>query len=184
MKKISKPAFTEFAMYYESYIKLVNDNKSILDQLKTSAKEVTALYKSLTESQLQQGYAAGKWSMKDVLMHLIDVERVFVYRAMRFARLDRTPLPFFDENEFAKNAAADKINTTKLLKEYNANRNLTIAFFNNLSNKQILHTGIASNFTMSVRACGWIILGHELHHRKVITERYLGLFDSPHSESK
>ena len=173
MKKISKPTFAEFAMYYEPYIKLIDEKTGVLDQLKTSAKEITALFKSLNEVQLQQAYADGKWSMKDILMHLIDTERVFVYRAMRFARSDRSPQPFFDENEFAKNAEADKINTTKLLKEFNANRNLTIAFLNNLTNKQMLATGIASNFTMSVRACAWIILGHELHHKRIIKERYL-----------
>lgn len=173
MKKISKPGFTEFALFYESYIERVDDSTSVLDQLKQSAKDVTALYKSLSEEQLHYSYAEGKWSMKDILMHMIDVERVFAYRAMRFARMDRTPLPFFDENEFAKNANADKINTTKLLKEYNACRNLTLAFFNNLNAKQMLHTGIASNCAMSVRACAWIILGHEMHHRGVMRERYV-----------
>ncbi|KAA5533234.1 DinB family protein [Taibaiella lutea] len=174
MKKISKPSFTEFAMYYETYINLINDS-SILDQLKTSAKEITALFKSLDEERLMKPYAEGKWSMKDILMHLIDAERVFVYRAMRFARLDKMPVPFFDENEFAQNANANKINTTKLLKEFNACRSLTIAFFNNLTVSQMQVTGIASNFTMSVRACAWIILGHELHHLKIIRERYLSM---------
>ncbi|OJV54817.1 MAG: hypothetical protein BGO31_15840 [Bacteroidetes bacterium 43-16] len=173
MKKISKPDFTEFAMYYESYIEQVDTSISILDQLKSSAKELTALYKSLSEEQLRFRYAEGKWSMKDVLMHLIDVERVFAYRAMRFARMDRTPLPFFDENEFAKNAHADAIPVAKLLKEFNACRNLSVTFFNNLTAKQMLLTGIASNYSMSVRACAWIILGHHMHHRAVISERYL-----------
>jgi len=173
MKKISKPGINEYAMYYENYLKLVSYDSSVLDQLKTSAKEVTTLYKSLNAAALLTPYAEGKWTLKDVLMHLIDVERVFVYRAMRFARLDKTPLPFFDENEFALQAQADKIPITKLLKEYTANRNTTIAFFNNLTSKQTERTGIASQFTMSVRACAWIIMGHELHHRKIIRERYL-----------
>ena len=175
MKKISKPDSNEYAMYYDTYLKMIVGNTSVLDQLKASTKEVIALYKSLSTEQLLRPYQPGKWSLKDVLMHLIDVERVFVYRAMRFARLDKTPLPFFDENEFALQAQADKIPLTKLLKEYVANRNATISFFNNLNSKQMERTGIASQFTMSVRACAWIILGHELHHRKVINERYLGL---------
>ena len=173
MKKISSPKGNEYAMYYEQYLKLVAQDSSVLNQLKASAKEVKTLYKSLDPAALITPYQPGKWSLKDVLMHLIDVERVFVYRAMRFARLDKTPLPFFDENEFALQAQADKIPLPKLLKEYNANRTLTIAFFNNLSNKQTERMGIASQFTMSVRACAWIIMGHELHHRKVIRERYL-----------
>ncbi|RQO30863.1 DNA damage-inducible protein DinB [Taibaiella sp. KBW10] len=173
MKKISKPRDTEYALYYENYVKLVPAEPSVLDQLKASAKEVTALYKSLDTASLLTPYEPGKWSLRDLLMHLIDVERVFVYRAMRFARLDRTPLPFFDENEFAKQAQADKIPLSKLLKEYNANRNLTIAFFNNLTAKQVERAGIASQYTMSVRACAWIIAGHELHHRHIIATRYL-----------
>lgn len=173
MKKISRPKDNEYAMYYESYIRLVNQDTSVLDQLKGSAKEVTALYKSLSPEALLTPYQPGKWSLKDVLMHIVDVERVFLYRAMRFARMDKTPLPFFDENEFALHAQADKIPLARLLKEYNANRTATIAFFNNLNPKQTERTGIASQFTMSVRACAWIIIGHELHHRKIITERYL-----------
>lgn len=173
MKKINKPKDTEYALYYDPYIALVQTDVSVLDQLKTSAKELSALYKSLNPEVLIRPYAEGKWSLKDILMHLIDAERVFVYRAMRFARMDRTPLPFFDENEFAQAAQADKISLPKLLKEYNACRNLTIAFFNNLTAKQTERAGIASQFTMSVRACAWIIMGHELHHRKVIMERYL-----------
>jgi uncharacterized damage-inducible protein DinB len=173
MKKISKPHFSEYAMYYESYLNLIDEHQSVLDQMKQSTKSLIVLYKSLPEPILRSTYAPSKWSMKDMLMHLIDVERVFIYRAMRFARQDKTPLPFFDENAFAQHAAADRIPTTKLLKEYNANRNLTLAFFNNLNTQQLKSTGIASNFTMSTRACAWIILGHELHHKRIIEERYL-----------
>lgn len=173
MKKISKPDLTEFALFYEGYIDRIDGSLSVLDQLKRSAKDLTELYRSLSEEQLLYRYDEGKWSMKDILMHLIDVEKVFAYRAMRFARADRTPLPFFDENEFALQANADKINTSKLIKEFNACRNLTITFFNNLNAKQMLKKGIASNSPMSVRACAWIILGHELHHRRVIGEFYL-----------
>lgn len=173
MKKISRPGYIEHAVYYEKYIALVHEDSSVLDQLKTNSKELILLYKSLNEEELITPYAPGKWSMKDLLMHLIDCERVFLYRAMRFARLDKTPLPFFDENEFAKNAQADKININKLLKEYQANRNATIQFFNNLNSTQLKHAGIASNFTMSVRACAWIICGHEKHHTAIIHERYI-----------
>lgn len=175
MKKIARPDYTEFAMYYEQFLAPISDNISILDQLKQSAKANTQLYKSLNEEQLRFRYDEDKWSMKDILMHLMDTERVFVYRAMRFARQDKTPLPFFDENEFAQQAQADKISTSKLLREYNACRNLSIAFFNNLTQQQLKRTGIASNYSMSVRACAWIILGHELHHRRIIEERYLPL---------
>lgn len=175
MKKISKPDYLEYAVYYENYIKLVRDDLSVLDQLKSNAKTVVDLYRSLPEGHLQKSYLEGKWSMKDILMHVIDTERVFLYRAMRFARFDSVPLPYFDENEFAKQAVANQLNTRKLLKEYVACRNLSIAFFNNLNARQLKACGVASNFTMSVRACAWIICGHELHHYRVIQERYLCL---------
>lgn len=180
MKKISKPNYTEFAMYYEPYLALIDDSKSVLDQLKTSAKEISILFKQLAEEELKTPYEEGKWTLKDMLMHLIDTERVFAYRAMRFARGDQSAQPFFDENEFAKLADANKINTSKLLKEYNSCRNLTITFLNNLSAAQMLKKGIASNYAMSVRACAWIILGHELHHRNIVKERYLPIFRKNH----
>lgn len=173
MKKIQKPDGIEYALYYEQYLENISPETHLLNSLKANAKTITELYKSLPADKLLYRYADGKWTMKDILMHLIDVERVFVYRAMRFARKDRTPLPFFDENEFAKNALADKLSLARLLKEYNSNRNVTIAFFNNLNAKQLKETGIASQAAMSVRACAWIIYGHELHHRRIIHERYL-----------
>ncbi|MBL7754201.1 MAG: DinB family protein, partial [Chitinophagaceae bacterium] len=98
MKKISKPEYLEFAQYYENYILQVDLTRSVLDQLKQNSKELAALYLKQDESKLQQPYASDKWSPKDLLMHLIDTERVFLYRGMRFARKDKTPLPFFDEN--------------------------------------------------------------------------------------
>lgn len=173
MKKIPKPHFTEHTLYYEQYLNLVNEEVSVLEQLKQNAKRITQLYKSLPQEKLLYAYAEGKWTMKDILQHLTDVERVFTYRAMRFARKDKTPLPFFDENEFARNAMADRISITKLLKEYNATRNATVAFFNNLTAKQLKETGFASQTLTSVRACLWIICAHEVHHLNIIKERYL-----------
>ncbi len=173
MKKISKPNYNEFALYYEEYIESIDPRVSVLEQLKKNAKDNLTLFKTLSEDLLQSAYAEGKWSIKDIIMHLIDTERVFVYRAMRFVRLDKSPQPFFDENEFVKNACANAISTKNLLKEYAACRSFTLSFFNNLNASQLKQNGIASNFPMSVRACAWIICGHEMHHLKVIKERYL-----------
>ena len=107
-------------------------------------------------------------------MHLIDGERVFLYRAMRFARNDKSPLPFFDENEFAKQANATAMPIRKILKEYKTTRQATLAFFTNQSAATLKRIGMASNASMSVRACTWIICGHELHHWNIIQDRYLG----------
>ena len=173
MSTIAKPHFTEYARYYEQYLQEIPKELKVLKALKEQAKIISGLYKSQSADQLLFAYAEGKWTMKDILMHLIDVERVFVYRAMRFARKDLAPLPFFDENEFAKNAQADKIPLPRLIKEYQSTRAATIAFFNNLQTKQLKETGVASHASMSVRACVWIIYAHELHHLNIIKERYL-----------
>jgi hypothetical protein len=105
----------------------------------------------------------------------MDVERVLMYRALRFSRNDQEPLPFFDENEFIKNAIANKVPIKKLLKEYKLQRQNTIAFFENQTVATLKRTGVASNTNMSVRACAWIICGHEMHHVSIITNRYLQL---------
>jgi uncharacterized damage-inducible protein DinB len=173
MKKIQKHDYTEHAQYYESYISKVDETKSVLDQLKHNTAFIKDLLKTKTDEQLLYKYAADKWSIKDVVMHIIDCERVFMYRAMRFARQDKTPLPFFDENEFAAAAQADKLPKQKLLKEYLQTRQASIVFLNNLTAKQLKTIGIASNYNMSVRACAWIICGHELHHSNTLREKYL-----------
>jgi uncharacterized damage-inducible protein DinB len=177
MKKIARPEFTEHAMYYEQYINKIDDSISVLTQMKDNCKLLETLLLSYTDEQLCIPYAPGKWSLKDLLVHIIDCERVFVYRAMRFARNDKSPLPFFDENEFAKEAKANNISIKKLLKEYKTTRQATIAFFNNLPASVLKRHGIASSYPMSVRACAWIIVGHEIHHMNVMKERYFPFFE-------
>lgn len=172
MKKVKKPEYLEYAQYYEPYIELVQSDISVLDQLKKNSQKIATTFLSTPEEKLLQPYTPGKWSLKDLLMHMIDTERVFLYRAMRFARRDQTPLPFFDENNYATEARANDLNTRKLIKEYTATRQASLTFFNNLSASQFKHTGMASQFNMSVRACAWIICGHELHHWSVMLDRY------------
>ncbi len=174
MKHIAKPQEAEHAVYYEKFIALVDLKKSVLDQLKANAKMIEQNLLSLSDDKLSSTYAPGKWTIKDILMHLIDGERVFLYRAMRFARNDKSPLPFFDENEFAKQANATAMPIRKILKEYKTTRQATLAFFTNQSAATLKRIGMASNASMSVRACTWIICGHELHHWNIIQDRYLG----------
>jgi uncharacterized damage-inducible protein DinB len=173
MKKITKPTQFEHADYYGSFIQLVDENVSVLDQLKNNSKQIEALLLSLAEPQLTTPYAEGKWCIKDIVQHLVDCERVFVYRAMRFARHDKTAQPFFDENEFAKAAKASSMPIKKLVKEYKTTRQATLAFFNNLTSDTCKRAGIAGNTSTTVRSLAWIICGHELHHWKVIREKYL-----------
>jgi DinB superfamily len=173
MKKIAKPTEFEHAVYYEQFIALTNNEESILNQLKKNAKEIELLVLSFTETQLTTAYADDKWCIKDILQHLIDFERIFVQRAMRFARLDKNLQPYFDEKEFAKVANAKLFATKKILKEYKTNRQASIVFFNNQPAEILKRKGLASNTLTSVRALAWIICGHELHHIKIIKEKYI-----------
>ncbi len=175
MKNIPKPSYLEHAIYYESLITLVNEKESVLIQLKNNAKSIVALLLTLSVHDLTTPYSIDKWTIKDIVMHLIDMERVFLYRAMRFARNDKTAQPFFDENEFAKQANATIIPTKKLLLENKNTRQAVLAFFNNQTTASLKRTGIAGNTSTSVRACAWIICGHEIHHFNIIKEKYLQL---------
>lgn len=173
MKKITKPTDLEYAVYYEPFLQKLSAENNIIKQLKDNATQIKTLLSTLTEQQLTTPYTTGKWTIKDILQHLIDFERVLVYRAMSFARNDKRPIPFFDENEYAKQANATKQPLKKLLKDYKAVRHATLAFFDNQTAATLKRSGIASNYTMSVRACAWIICGHEMHHMNIIKERYL-----------
>jgi uncharacterized damage-inducible protein DinB len=175
MKKITKPTDLEYAVYYEPFLQKLPADINVFKELKDNASQIKMLLSSLTEQQLTTPYAADKWTIKDILQHLIDFERVLIYRAMSFARNDKRPIPFFDENEYAKQANASKQPIKKLLKNYKAVRQATLAFFDNQTAATLKRSGIASNYTMSVRACAWIICGHEMHHLNVINEKYLRL---------
>ncbi len=118
-------------------------------------------------------YAAGKWTIKELLQHVIDAERVFAYRALRLGRMDPTPLPGFDENDWAK--AANKINRkwTDLVNEFNAVRTSTEILFGNLGEQELLFAGTASSLPVNALALGYVIAGHAQHHMDIITARYL-----------
>jgi uncharacterized damage-inducible protein DinB len=173
MKKIPKPADTEYAVYYEPFLQKLPTELNVFEQLKNNATEIKNSLLSLTEQQLTTPYSIGKWTIKDILQHLIDFERIMIYRATSFARNDKRPIPFFDENEYAKQAVAFNQPIKKLLKDYKAVRQATLSFYNLQTATTLKRSGIASNYTTSVRACAWIICGHEMHHINVIKEKYL-----------
>jgi hypothetical protein len=171
MKKIAQPNYTEHALYYEKFIALVDPNISVLQQLKDNAKLLNTWLLTLLPTTLVAPYAPHKWTPQQVLQHLIDVERNLLYRAASFSRNDKEPKPFFDENEYIEQSIANLLPLKKLLKEYTTLRQNTIAFFQNQNNKTLLRTGYASNTAMSVRACAWIICGHEIHHINVLQQK-------------
>ena len=127
---------------------------------------------SLDEPKLNFSYAEGKWTIKEIAGHLCEAERVFCYRALRFARKDKTVLPGFDEQLFAQNSNASKRNIGDLLNEWSDVRQSTLSLYNGFENEMLDESGNANNTIMSPRAIGYSILGHQIHHLKIIKERY------------
>lgn len=162
----------EYASYFETYIRLSKDLNLTADFL-SNANLVADFFQAIEKDKLDYRYQPEKWSIKDILLHLIDCERIFQYRALRFSRRDKTPLPGFEENDYAIEANATNRSINSLLKEYKTVREATVSLFENFSEQQLQECGEASGNKISVRAVGYIILGHELHHMKIISERYL-----------
>ena len=155
----------EFAPYYENYIKLVPE-QDIIKGLIIQKEEMLHFFKSVPVFKHEFRYAEGKWTVKDIILHLIDAERIFAYRALRIARNDKTALPGFEENDYVITANANNIEYESLLAEYESVRNATISLFETFTSEDLLRLGTASNNSVSVRAIGYILLGHELHHKK------------------
>lgn len=162
----------EFAPYYANYIKLVSE-QDIVKGLNLQKIEMLHFFKSIPVFKHEFRYAEGKWTVKDIILHLIDAERIFAYRALRIARNDNTALPGFEENDYVISANANDREYESLLAEYEIVRNATNSLFETFSMEDLLRLGTASNHNVSVRAIGYIMLGHELHHKNIILERYL-----------
>jgi uncharacterized damage-inducible protein DinB len=173
MKKIAKPAAGEFPPYALMYIALLPDDGQVLKHLKANAKATKDLILSLPQEKLLYRYAAGKWTIKEVLVHIIDDERIYSYRALRFARNDSTELPGFEQDDYARYSGANERSVKDILAEYIAVRNATIALFNGLDQEAFTRSGVANKNLVSVRALAYHIAGHELHHMNIIKERYL-----------
>ena len=172
MAEPGRPQAGEYNAYYQKYIDLVPDD-DIRMLLRVQLADTLALLRPIAEAKAAHRYAEGKWSIKQVVGHLIDAERVFLYRATCIARGDRTPLPSFDENRYVDGGNFDERTFHGLLAELEAARASTAAFFQNLSDDAWRNLGIASTFDISVRALAYIIAGHELHHRAILADRYL-----------
>lgn len=175
MRIIDKPSKSEYPVYSQMYMDLLDNEQNILDQLKQNFVKIKKLILSLPEEKLYFRYAKDKWTIKEILVHLIDDERIYVYRALRFARNDKTELPGFDEKLYAKYSDANTRSLKSIFTEYEAVRNATIAFFENVPEEALLRTGIAEGIEnkRTVRAYLYHIAGHELQHIKTIKEKYL-----------
>ncbi|HKQ18531.1 MAG TPA: DinB family protein [Candidatus Eisenbacteria bacterium] len=172
METAVRPAPNEYAPYYGRYVALVPDGP-IVETLRDQIGETAAFLGSLPEAKGDHRYEPGKWSVKDVIGHVIDGERVFSYRALRFARRDETPLPGFEQDDYVPAGAFGRRTLRDLIAEFRAVREATLHLYRHLDEEALCRTGIASENLMSVRALAWVIAGHERHHVGVIRERYL-----------
>ncbi len=167
-----QPDLQNLPSFYKGYVEHVKDH-DMLDALRLSSNKVLALIENVPEEKGHYRYQPEKWSIKEVLCHLMDVERIMCYRALRFARNDKTPLAGFEENDYAPEANADARSVARLIKEMKQLRVSTVDLFSSFSTNMLQRSGTANNVVLSVLNLGYIIAGHESHHHQVLVERYL-----------
>jgi uncharacterized damage-inducible protein DinB len=159
--------------FYKTYINALQED-DLQEALANNTRRFRKLLKQIPHKKINFAYAEGKWTIKELLQHIIDSERVFIYRALTFARHDPAPLPGFDENNWAITAKAPKRKWNELVEEFKALRSANELFLNSLDDDQLLQTGSANNNNISVAALAFICAGHVAHHMRIIRERYLG----------
>jgi uncharacterized damage-inducible protein DinB len=169
---VGRPDETEYLPYYGKYISLIS-NSDILTALGTRVNETLDLLRSIPESDGGFRYEPGKWSIKELVGHVIDSERIFAYRALRFARSDQTPLPGYEQDDYIQNASFDYYPLADLAAEFESVRKATLFLFKHLDSEAWKRRGSANDAEVSVRALAFIIAGHELHHMGVLRDRYL-----------
>jgi uncharacterized damage-inducible protein DinB len=168
---MARPQPNECAPYYQKYIALAQGN-TINEIVSNHAFDLQEFYNNLPDDKADYAYGENKWTIKEVLQHLTDAERVFAYRALRICRNDETPLASFEENAYVENGFAAQRSLSSLKQEFNAVRAATDMFLLSLNDEQIKRLGTASNNPVSVNALAFIIYGHLLHHKNILQDRY------------
>ncbi|MBI1798043.1 MAG: DinB family protein [Candidatus Eisenbacteria bacterium] len=168
---ITRPNADEHIEYYARYIALPAGDDG-LEAMRATGESLAALMKGVDEKKAMHRYAPGKWSVKEVVNHVCDGERVFGYRALTFARADQTPLPGFDENQWVPNADSDRRPIAEIVHEFRAVRAASLALFGSFGPEDAMRRGSANGHAISVRALAWIIAGHGLHHERLLRDRY------------
>jgi uncharacterized damage-inducible protein DinB len=169
---LSRPGADEYFEYYGRYIALVPDG-DVRELLRAQLFETVALLEGVAEARAEKAYGAGKWTLKEVVLHMSDTERVFAYRMLRIARGDTTPLPGFEQDEWVPHSCANARSMSSLVLEFAAVRGATLALMDALPPEAWARTGTASGHAISARALAYIAAGHERHHVAIIRERYL-----------
>ncbi|OWK74372.1 DNA damage-inducible protein DinB [Flavobacteriaceae bacterium JJC] len=163
---------TEFQKYIQRYLDLI-PSENWLEQMKISGSNTLEIYRNLTSEKSTFAYAEGKWTLKELLQHLIDAERIFAYRALRFARKDKTELAGWDEEEYAKYYFSAERPLESLIEEFETVRKSSVIFFETLHQSVFQESGTANGNEISVETIGKLIVGHNIHHLNIIRERYL-----------
>lgn len=162
----------EYSSYYQNYIDK-SGNLDLISGLKSNLEAITSFYESIPDEKLEYRYDHGKWTIKELIQHLIDAERIFAYRALRIAREDQANLHGFEQDDYVLTSHANLRSIQQLVEEYKVLRRSTILLFESLLEDDLSRIGMASGSPVSPRAIGFIIIGHENHHREIIEERYL-----------
>ncbi|MFY0759957.1 DinB family protein [Metabacillus dongyingensis] len=168
-----RPEQNEYAKYYAGYISMIPEG-DIEQLLKQQVKDTLHLLNDLSEAEGEFRYAQGKWSIKEVIGHVVDTERIMAYRLLSIARGDAVQLPGYDENAYVAQANFNQEKMEDLLQNLFVVREGTLLLLKSLKEKDWLRWGTANELDITVRAIAYIIAGHELHHRKILKERYLG----------
>lgn len=167
-----RPAADEYLAYYNRYIQRVPEG-DVVSTLSNQIGETLALLRGLPESVATYRYAPDKWSVNEMIGHMIDTEKIFAYRALRFARADRTPVPGYEQDDYVRNSSFNSYPLSELASELETVRRSTLYFLRHLEDEAWARRGLANNAEVSVRALAYIIAGHELHHREMLRTRYL-----------
>ncbi len=170
---MKRPKKSEYAPFHETYLAHLPARGTAKSLLRSSIKDLNALVGGLDESKGDFAYEPGKWTIKQVLVHMIDTERVFSYRLLSFMRGDRIALPGFNQDIWMEQVRVEHRTIKDIMKEFKAVRDNTLFLLDQCSEEQSMFTGMASNWKVSVRAYFYIVVGHHLHHSKILSERYL-----------
>ena len=169
---LNQLSVNEYSEFNATYINALDD-VDLFEELEISLHDFIKFVQNIPMDKFDFRYAEGKWTIKDIIQHIIDAERIFGYRALRISRNDKTPLPGFEENDYVENTNANGRSIQELLTEFSAVRHANLLLFKSFSEEQLTRLGIASNDTISVRALGFLMIGHLQHHQRVFEERYL-----------
>lgn len=169
---IEKPNLADIPAYFLAYIDLVPEN-NLFEALEKNLNNTIYLFENIPSEKENFAYAEGKWTVKEVLNHIIDTERIFAYRALRFSRFDETELPGYDENLFTENANVSNRSLQHLIEEFRVIRKSTHYLFEAMTKEMLDFIGTANKNKSSARALGYMIVGHTIHHNHVLKERYL-----------